>query len=82
MATAIAINDANQTLEIGPTDALTINAAESVTNGTIKLYGGTLTAASVGSGANLIGSGTVAGPVFGTGTITTLSSWAHTRRRP
>ncbi len=45
----------NQTLEIGAAGALTINAAESITNGTIQLDGGTLTdnaGLTVGSGAN------------------------------
>ena len=41
--TAIAISSANQTLEIGPSGNLTIGAAENITNGTIKLDGGSLT---------------------------------------
>ena len=53
-AAAIAINHANQTLEVGGSGALTISAAESITLGTIKLDGGTLTDAlgiTVASGA-------------------------------
>ena len=71
---AIAINSANQTLEIGTGGNLTIGAAESITNGTIQLSGGTLTDASgltIGSGATLTGSGTVAANIAaGAGTIT------------
>ena len=62
-AAAIAINSVNQTLEIGTGGSLTIGAAESITNGTIQLSGGTLTDASgltIGSGATLTGFGTVA----------------------
>ena len=40
-AAAIAFNDANQTLQIGASGSLTINAAQTVTNGKIKLNGGT-----------------------------------------
>lgn len=61
-AAAISINNANQKLEIGASGALTINAAESITNGTIRLDGGSLTDSSgltIGSGGTLIGSGTV-----------------------
>jgi large repetitive protein len=39
-ASAIAISSGNQTLEIGPSGNLTINAAENVNNGTILLAGG------------------------------------------
>jgi hypothetical protein len=61
-STAITISNANQTLEIGPSGALTIGAAESITNGTIKLDGGSLTdtlGLTIGAGASLTGSGTV-----------------------
>jgi hypothetical protein len=66
-ASPIAIASNTQTLEIGSTGNLTINGAESVTNGTIKLDGGTLAlkdstganfALTVGSGGTLTGSGT------------------------
>ncbi|WGD54678.1 Ig-like domain-containing protein [Bradyrhizobium sp. CB1650] len=70
---AISISSANQTLEIGATGGLTLTAAESITDGKIKLDGGTLTDASgltIDSGASLVGKGTVAAPVNGTGTIT------------
>ena len=40
---AVAISSANQTLEVGASGALTINAAESITAGTIKLDGGQFT---------------------------------------
>jgi len=43
---AVAISGANQTLEVGASGNLTINAVESISNGTIHLIGGTLTAAS------------------------------------
>jgi hypothetical protein len=72
-AAAIAINNANQTLEVGSGGALTINAAESITNGSIVMSGGTLNDASgitVGSGATLSGQGTVTAAVSGAGTIT------------
>ena len=70
---AIAISNANQTLEIGSSGGLTISAAESITNGKIQLDGGTLTDASgltIGSGATLTGSGTVVAPVDGAGAVT------------
>lgn len=60
---AIAISNSNQTLEIRAAGNLTIGAAESVTNGTIQVDGGTLTVApglTIGTGAVLIGMGTVA----------------------
>jgi hypothetical protein len=69
---AVAISSANQTLEVGASGNLTINAVESISNGTIQLIGGTLTAASgiaIGSGAVLTGKGTVAAPVLGAGTV-------------
>ncbi len=71
--TAIAIDNANQTLEIGAAGALTINAAESITNGTIRLDGGSLTDAlglTIGSGATLTGSGTAGAITVAGGTIT------------
>src|SRR5439155_882332 len=78
---AMAINSANQTLEIGASGSLTITAAESITNGTIRLEGGTLSDASgltVGSGATLTGSGTVAANIAaGSGTITASGGTLH-----
>ena len=64
-AAAISINNANQTLEIGALGNLTINSNEAITNGTIKLDGGTLIdsigstelAFTVGSGGTLTGFG-------------------------
>jgi hypothetical protein len=75
-ATSIAIANATQTLEIGTAGSLTISAAESISNGTIKLDGGTasLTDASgitVNNSATLTGQGTVdvtGGTLTGSGT--------------
>ncbi len=61
----ISITDSHQTLEIGALGNLTINSAETITNGTIKLDGGTLADSSgsteltftVGSGGTLTGFG-------------------------
>ena len=74
-AAAITLNNANQTLEIGATGSLTINAAQTATNGTIKIDGGTLTDAAgitLTSPATLTGSGTIAAntALSGTGTVT------------
>ena len=74
---AISISTANQMLEIGPTGSLTITGAESITNGAIKLDGGTATlddtnvnGLTIGSGAILEGAGAVEGPINATsGTI-------------
>ena len=69
---AIAINSSLQALGIGSAGSLTINVAESITNGTIGLAGGTLTDAAgliIGSGATLSGVGTVNANISGTGTI-------------
>ena len=60
---AIALNNANQTLELGTTAALTLTAAETMTLGTIKLDGGTLT--------DLSGLTVTSGSVTGSGTIAT-----------
>ena len=71
-AAAIAISSSNQTLEIGPSGNLTINAAENVNNGRIQLDGGALTDALgmvIGSAALLTGKGTVSAPLSGTGTV-------------
>ncbi|WP_296713372.1 Hint domain-containing protein [Rhodoblastus sp.] len=70
---AIAITSATQTLEIGATASLTLGIGESITNGTIKLDGGSLTDTTgfaIGAGAKIIGTGTVTGPISGSGTIT------------
>jgi autotransporter passenger strand-loop-strand repeat protein len=61
-STAIAITSSNQTLEIGPSGKLTLNALESIIDGKIQLDGGSLTAVSgvtIGSGATLAGSGSI-----------------------
>ena len=71
-STAIAITSANQKLEIGAAGSLTIQGAESITNGTIQLDGGTLIDASgivIDSGATLTGKGTVSGAVSGSGVV-------------
>src|SRR5207245_111062 len=73
-AAAISITSANQTLEIGSEERRAGSEAGSITNGKIQLDGGTLTDASgltIGSGATLTGSGTVAANIAtGAGTIT------------
>src|SRR5205823_1430641 len=69
---AISITNSNQTLEIGATASLTIGAAESITNGTIQIDGGTLNdsaGVTVGSGGTLIGSGKVNATLSGTGRV-------------
>jgi hypothetical protein len=69
---AIVIDNVNQTLSIG--GSLTINAAESITNGTILLTGGGLNVTdpaglTVGAGATLAGFGTIVGVVGGSGVV-------------
>jgi hypothetical protein len=62
LAAAVSITNGNQTLEIGSSGNLTINAEQSVTSGTIQLDGGSLTDASgitIGTGAHLTGAGTI-----------------------
>jgi Hint domain-containing protein len=69
-ASAISITNANQTLEIGGN--LTIGASESITNGTIRLSGGTLNdslGVTLGSGGRLTGVGTVNSVLSGTGSV-------------
>jgi collagen type I/II/III/V/XI/XXIV/XXVII alpha len=74
-STAISITSANQTLEIGSSGALTISAAQNVTNGTIQMDGGSLTDTSnvtLGAGSHLTGFGTF-NPAFAatnSGTVT------------
>ena len=62
-AAAITVNNSNQTLEIASSGNLTITGgAESITNGTVQLAGGTLTSGlTIGSGATLSGFGSVTG---------------------
>jgi hypothetical protein len=65
-AAAIAIDNANQTLQIGAGGNLTIGVTESITNGTISMAGGTLSDAAgltLGTGSTLTGFGTV-NPAF------------------
>jgi len=80
-AAAIAMTSANQTLAIGASGTLTIGAAESISNGTIALAGGTLADASnltIGTSATLIGFGTVAANIAaGAGTITASNGTLH-----
>jgi hypothetical protein len=64
-AAAIAINNANQTLEIGTVGALTIGQAETVSLGTIRMSGGTLT----DSSGLILGSGGNAGSLTGQGIV-------------
>ena len=69
-AAAISITSGNQTLEIGSSGNLTINAAQTVTNAIVQLDGGSLSDASgitIDTGARLIGAGTItAGTSSGT----------------
>jgi hypothetical protein len=78
LAAAILISSANQTLEIGSAGSLTINAPQTVSAGTIKLDGGTLTDSSgltISGGGTLTGFGTVAANIAaGSGTRTITSS--------
>ena len=79
---AITIDDANQTLEVGPLGSVVIQAAQNVTNGTIVMAGGTLSdndGLSFGtktSNGSLSGFGTVIGAltVSGTGTANTITA--------
>jgi hypothetical protein len=69
-ASAVSITDANQTLEIGANADLIIDETESITGGTIRLDGGTLTgedSISVGVNAKIVGNGTIIGVVYGSG---------------
>jgi Hint domain/Domain of unknown function (DUF4347) len=68
----IDINNANQTVEIGAAGTLTLPFFETMTNGTIKLDGGTLNATDgmiVGNGAKVIGQGVVNGAISGNGGV-------------
>ena len=64
-AQAIKMNAAAQTLEIGASTNLTINAVETISKGTLRMSGGTLTDA---SGVIIGGQGT-SGTITGFGTI-------------
>ncbi len=70
----ISIDNANQTLQIGAGAHVTITGAESITNGTITLSGGTLVddrdGLTIGSGATLSGFGTAGDVTLAGGTIT------------
>jgi hypothetical protein len=62
----ITIDDSNQTLEIGASAVLDINARQNVTNGTIKMSGGVLT----DKGGLNFGDATSGGFLSGFGTVT------------
>jgi Hint domain len=71
----ITIDDANQTLEVGPSATLDINASQSVTSGTIEMSGGTI----MDTGGLNFGNSTSGGFLSGFGTVmgrlsTTLGS--------
>jgi Hint domain len=63
---AITIDDANQTLEVGPSATLEIKARQSVTSGTILMSGGTI----LDHGGLAFGSGGSPGFLSGFGTVT------------
>ena len=69
----IDIHSSNQTVEIGAAGNLTLTFFETMTNGTIKLDGGTLNATTdgliVGSGAKVFGQGVVNGAISGSGVV-------------
>lgn len=74
LAQPIVINNALQTLEIGALGAVTITGLELVTNGTIKMDGGSLTDTSgtiIDTAATLVGKGlvTASTPLSGDGTV-------------
>ena len=77
--TAITIDNVNQTLEIGPSGVVNIDAAQNVTNGRILMAGGFLTDTSgisfgtTTSSGSLSGFGTVIGPLTMSGTGATNS---------
>ena len=77
-AAAISINNANQTLAIGASGALTISAAESIASGQITLAGGSLTVGStgiaIGSGGKITGQGNVTGILSGSGSAAVIAS--------
>ena len=69
----IRMNNAFQVLEIGPSTTLTINAAETFSNGTVRMSGGTvvdtfgITVGGQGGPGNIIGFGTIAADLSGGG---------------
>jgi hypothetical protein len=68
-AAPIVLNNANQTLEIGPSADVSL-AAETMTDGTIKMDGGRLGYdLSLSGPATIIGKGTLTGNLSGTGTV-------------
>jgi hypothetical protein len=90
-ASAIAISDANQTLEIGAHGTLLIGTPESITNGTIRLDAGSTlqddSGIALGSGSTLIGAGVVisgkngsGGLLAGTGTVEASGGTLDLRR--
>ena len=71
-AAAISLTTNTQTLGIGSTGALTISAAQSVTNATIAMGGGSLTdtkGLTLGTGSSLVGFGSVTAAVTGVGVL-------------
>ena len=64
--TAIIIENVNQTLEIGPSGALVVNALQNVTNGTILMAWGLLT----DTHGISFGAAALSGSLSGFGTIT------------
>jgi large repetitive protein len=72
-AGVIKMNNTLQVLEIGPSTTLTIGLAETFSNGTVRMKGGTVSDAlgiTVGKGAapgNIIGFGTIAADLLGGG---------------
>ena len=75
-ASPITINDANQTLEIGPNGSLSIALSEVYSNGTITISGGTLTDPAwitLSSGATLAGFGKVAAQLFANSNVATAT---------
>ncbi len=62
---AITINNANQTLEIGPQGLVTITAAEKISNGTLQMAGGTL----IESSGIVLGTGNTGGTLTGSGIV-------------
>src|SRR5262249_36990790 len=69
----VSISRANETLELGASGSRTVSAAEGMTNGTMRVDGGTLTDSSgvtIGSGATLTGTGTAGVITLAGGTVT------------
>ena len=69
----IRMNNAFQVLEIGPSTTLTINAVETIANGTLRMSGGTvvdtlgMVVGGQGASGNIIGFGTIAADLSGGG---------------